>query len=556
MATRGGDVTADLQAILAEHCPDIADEVVAAYRVALAAAGDVVGGPGGGGASPAEGGTGAGGGADDGGTGPRWSTFTLGQIPGVEEVLTVAAAPLEAVAALLRVVAGLLDVLTAFLLEIPDPIRAMILAAYRILKEIVDDLLSSGAYVYSDVPGLTSWKSTLADLGQAVREPDSWKAGDAVAPAPTVGAFEGWASTFRRSFDDPGDGHRPIFSEGATVEAVFIMATAPKMVDIVPLLRMIATLLDDRKLIQALEAFPDADLPGFEDWLHPDPDDWRVRGRPTGPNWKSWKLRDVAPPDYPLRQLERVPELLLAILANIDSIVGLLKDLIKAIRSKIDVLLEIAEMLQRIIEMIKALGASGLHMLAVVTHDGVDGLVEAFLSATDRPGRRPDGTEVPGLVIGGACVLAGTSTGLYAAGPAMVWKLLGVDGPLDDARAALAADVQRHRDALEAAGKPALAAWDRMKEGAKTHAATFEAEIQRQDTQLEEALEDLAGLSISPADLMGAVRGARSEVMRQVEQLHGGGGPLDPLVLAELEAYRAARSRGRRSLAARERERP
>lgn len=540
MATRGGDVTADLQAILAEHCPDIADEVVAAYRVALAVAT--------GGAAPGEdGGDGAAGAGEEGG--PRWSRFTLGQIPGVDEVLTIAAAPLEAVAAVLKVVAGLLDVLTAFLLEIPDPIRAMILAAYQILKDLVDDLLSSGAYVYSDVPGVTSWKSTLADIGEAAKEPKEWKAGDPVAPPAVVGAFEGWASTFRRSFDDPGDGHRPIFSEGATVEAVFVMATAPAMVNLVPLMHMLGTLVDEKKLLDALKAFGEADFPGFEDWLHPDPDDWRVQGRPTGPNWKSWKLRDVAPPDYPLRQLERVPELLLAILANIDTIVGLLKDLIQAIRAKIDVLLEIAEMLQRIIEMIKSLSATGLHMLAVVTHDGVDGLVEAFLSAADRPGRDAEGKEVPGLVVGGACILAGTSTALYAAGPAMVWKLLGVDGPLDDARAALTDDVQRQRDALVAAGKPAVEAWDRMKEEAKQHTEEFDVEMDRQREELEQAVEDLEGISVSSDDVLDAFDSARSEVMRQVEQLHGGGGPLDPLVLAELEGYRAARGRGRRSLA-------
>lgn len=540
MATRGGDVTADLQAILAEHCPDIADEVVAAYRVARAVAT--------GGTVPGEGGAdGAGGAGEDGG--PRWSRFTLGQIPGVDEVLTIAAAPLEAVAAVLKVVAGLLDVLTAFLLEIPDPIRAMILAAYQILKDLVDDLLSSGAYVYSDVPGVTSWKATLADIGEAAAEPKEWKAGDPVAPPAVVGAFEGWASTFRRSFDDPGDGHRPIFSEGATVEAVFVMATAPAMVNLVPLMHMLGTLVDEKKLLDALKAFGEADFPGFEDWLHPDPDDWRVQGRPTGPNWKSWKLRDVAPPDYPLRQLERVPELLLAILANIDTIVGLLKDLIQAIRAKIDVLLEIAEMLQRIIEMIKALSATGLHMLAVVTHDGVDGLVEAFLSAADRPGRDAEGKEVPGLVVGGACILAGTSTALYAAGPAMVWKLLGVDGPLDDARAALADDVQRQRDALVAAGKPAVEAWDRMKEEAKQHTEEFDVEMDRQREELEQAVQDLEGISVSSDDVLDAFDSVRSEVMRQVEQLHGGGGPLDPLVLAELEGYRAARGRGRRSLA-------
>jgi hypothetical protein len=124
-----------------------------------------------------------------------------------------------------------------------------------------------------------------------------------------------------------------------------------------------------------------------------------------------------------------------------------------------------------------------------------------------------------------------------------------VDGPLDDARAALADDVARQRDALVAAGKPAVEAWDRMKEEATQHTDEFEAELQRQREERDEAIKDLDGISVSSDDVLDALDSARSEVMRQVEQLHGGGTPLDPLVLAELEGYRAARGRGRRSLA-------
>ena len=538
MGAYGGDVTADLRALLEVHCPDIVDEVMAAYEVARSAAQTL-----GDGEQAAD------------GTGPRWSRLTLGQIPGVQQMADAASVPIEAVASALKVIAGLLDVLTAFLLEIPDPIRAMILAAYEILKEVIDDLLSSGCYLYTDLPGVTSWKTTVEETAAAAAEPSSWKAGDYQAAPPMLGAFESWASTFRRSFDDPGDGDRPIFSEGATVEAVFVMATAPGMADIVPLLHGLGALLDEKALVKALEAFEHMDLPGFEDWLHPDPDDWRVRGRPTGPNWRSWKLRDIAPPDYPLRELERVPELLLAILSNIEGIVSLLKDLIKAIRAKIDVLLEIAETLQRVIEMIQALTATGLHVLVVVTHDGVEGLVDGFLEAADRPGTREDGEEVPGLVIGGTCLLAGTSTALYAAGPALVWKLLGVDGPLEDARAALGDDVQRYRDELEAAGKPAVEAWDRMKEEAAEHAGTYREETLDQFERMSEALITMGpALGRSPQEIEDALRGMRADVMAQVEREYNHGRPLDPLVMAELLATRAARGRGRRSLAARTRD--
>jgi hypothetical protein len=540
VVTHGGDVTADLRDILERHCPDIADEVVEAYRVARSAVDGIV---------LPDGGTVPGGVADGDPTGPRWSNFTLGQIPGVQEALTVATTPLEAVAAVLKVVAGILDAVAVFLLDLPDPIRAMLLAAYKILKAFVDDLLSTGAYVYSDVPGVTSWKATLEKLGAAAAAPASWKAGDTVAPRRAVGAFEAWAATFRASFDDPGDGNRPIFSDGATVEAVFVVATAPKMVDLVPLLNMLGTLVDDRKLRDAVKEFGTHDYPGFEKWLHPDPDDWRVRGHSTAPDWKSWKLRDIGPPDYPLRELERAPALLKTILANLDSVVGLLKNLVNVIRAKIQLLVEIADLLTRIVEMIKSLTATGLHVLAVATHDGVDGLVQGFLDAADRPGRNPDGTEVPGLCIGGVCLLAGTSTGLYAAGPGLIWQLFGVSGPLDDAKAALQADVRKARDQLAAAGRPVEQSWDRMKESMRTAGKTYQEEHDRISAEHDEALAGLRDLSVDGDDVLDALAGARHEVLRQVETLAGAGAPLDPLVLSELEAYRTARGRGHRSLA-------
>lgn len=530
MVTHGGDVTADLRLILERHCPDIAADVVEAYRVARSAVDGAAA------AAPQP-------------DAPRWSNFTLGQIPGVEEALTVATTPLEAVAAVLKVVAGLLDAVAVFLLDLPDPVRAMLMAAYKILKAFVDDLLSTGAYVYSDVPGVTSWKASAQKLGTAAAAPSTWKAGNTVAPRPVVGAFEAWAATFRASFDDPGDGNRPIFSDGATVEAVFVVATAPAMVDLVPLLNMLGTLVDDKKLRDAVKDFGTHDYPGFEKWLHPDPDDWRVRGHSTAPDWKSWKLRDIAPPDYPLRELERAPELLRTILANLDSVVGLVKNLINVIRAKIQVLVEIADLLQRIVEMIRSLTATGLHVLAVATHDGVEGLVQGFLSATDRPGRRPDGTEVPGLCIGGVCVLSGTSTGLYALGPGLIWQLFGVSGPLDEARAALENDVLKARDQLAAAGKPVEQAWDRMKQNLETATGTFDKEGDRIRREQEQALAGLSEISVDGDDVLDALAGARGEVMRQVETLAGAGAPLDPLVLAELEAYRTARGRGRRSLA-------
>lgn len=530
MASHGGAATADLRAILEAHCPEIVDEVMAAYAVARAVAHG----------EPLPPTASAG---DDGAL--RWSKLTLGDIPGVSQVADIVSAPLNAVAAVLRVVAGLLDVLSTFLLELPDPIRAMILAAYHILKDLIDDLLSTGAYLYTDVPGLTSWKTAVEDL----KDPETWKAGDAVAPAPIVGAFDGWAGNFRSSFDDPGDGHRPIFSEGATVEAVFIVAAAPGMPQLAPLLAILTELFDLGGIRKALDG---AELPGFDDWLDDDPDDWRVRGMPTGPNWRSWKVRDIAPPDYPLRELERIPELLKALLLNVDGIVALLKQLIGAIKAKVDLLLELAEMIQRIIEMIQALNASGLHVLVVVTHDGVDGLVQAFLEAEDRPGHDANGKEIPGLVVGGCCLLAGTSTTL-AVGQALLWQLLGVDGAFDEAYAALKEDVAEHVDTFEAQGERLDESYDRMVEGVEEVTATAQEDLAAQTAALQQALEEIGpAIGMTPEGIAAALQDFRDELLQQVEQTHAAGAvTLSPLVAAEVEASRAARQRGRRSLALR-----
>ncbi|MFV0524142.1 MAG: hypothetical protein ACK5RL_06560 [Acidimicrobiales bacterium] len=537
MASHGGGASADLRAILEAHCPDIADDVLAAYEVARSLA-DGTPRP------PSTSST-----TDQAGQ-LRWARLTLGQIAGLDQVLDLAAAPLEAVAAVLEVVAGLLDVLTAFLLELPDPIRAMILAAHQILKDLIDDLLSSGLYLYADVPGLTSWRKTIADAG----DPESWKAGDPVAPPTFVGAFDGWADTFRQSFDDPGDQNRPIFSEGATVEAAFILATAPGMPEITPTLRILSALVDLGGIRQALDG---ADLPGFGDLGLDDPDDWRVRGTPTGPNWKAWRIADIAPPDYPLRELERIPAVLKALLLNVDGVIALLKDLIAAVRAKIDVLLELVEMIQRIIEMIKALSGAGLHVLVVTTYDGVDGLVEAFLAAGNRPGHDEDGVELPGLVIGGCCMLSGTATAVEV-GASHVWEFLGLHGAFDEARAALQADIDGHAETFAAQGGELVAAYRTMKEQARETVEDYEADRIELEAALQEAREELAAASGLPLSSIGAaLEDFRDDLYQQLEESGGVTRmAVDPLVAAEIEGARAARQRGRRSLANRATEGP
>ena len=84
----------------------------------------------------------------------------------------------------------------------------------------------------------------------------------------------------------------------------------------------------------------------FPEWPD-DPDRSRLGGRSVHPDWESWRLRDIEP----LQQLEKIPELLKALLLNGDSIVDLLKKLIAAVQDKIQVLQQIIELLQQIIDL-------------------------------------------------------------------------------------------------------------------------------------------------------------------------------------------------------------
>src|SRR5829696_6424289 len=135
MSTRTGDATADLLELLKAHCPDVAEETLARLASAAVAVG------------------GAAGGADPGGPPPlHWSQLTLGELPGLQQVVSAAQTPVQVVSAVLEFVAGVLDVVSTLLISLPDPIRALILAAIELLTTIIEDLLNSGAYVYVDAP--------------------------------------------------------------------------------------------------------------------------------------------------------------------------------------------------------------------------------------------------------------------------------------------------------------------------------------------------------------------------------------------------------------------
>lgn len=539
MPTVGGPgPTDDLLEALRACCPDVADEAYAAVTEMLRAMGEDVDGAAGDGDGGAD--------ADA----LRWHSLTLGDIPGLKEVLGVIAAPAQAIAALLEVIAGILDILSSLLMDLLDPFRALILAAYELLKSIIEDLLGSGAYLYYDVVGTDIPKLTRppVDLGSDA-EP-FFPGGPPLPVPPGRNGFDAWADRFQASFDDPGDARRPTFSDGAPVEALFIVGTAPDVQGLSSILPLLEQLFDAKGFGKIWEAFAET-FPTLPE----DPTRTRARGTSVAPDWMAWRLADIAPPSYPLRQLLWIPWLLKALLLNADSIVGLLKKLAAAIKDKAELLRRLVDILQGLIDALMALQATGLHVLAVATDEGVEGLTTAFREAQDRPNTDPQGRGRDADVVAGVCLLQGTSNVLP------VWGLLGQQRSFAQAYSGLV-------DQMTGLGEEAVQAWDdtaAMAVGAWSGvpgaaAGTPQAQgVLGLGEGLVTELKRIAGedlgpllevLGVSEEELDAWAGTDQARVAAVVDDARARGATLDPRVLAHLEASRRARSRGNRSLAA------
>jgi hypothetical protein len=404
VATATADAIADLQLLLRQCCAELETAPAAVVRGALegdraeSSPGPTLFSPG----TPTT--------TDesvlDGSAGPRWRPLLVGLPPGVEQLVGIIKPPLDVIVTLLRVVAALLDVLKALLLGLPDPFLALIEAAYQALKAIIDDLLAAGVYLYFDAPGLSSPEISLAEVGLAPDLPTAFELGRAaeVGPAVTPDGFDRWATRFGASFDDPGDADRPILSDGASVEAVFIVGAAPTLDALTRFAYLLGTLFN----LDAFKRAVDRYAPGTDD-----PAMDRIRGRSVAPDWTSATLVDLFPP---LEALGRIPELLRGLLLKVEGVIGMLAELASAIQAKVQALLEMAEMVQAIIDLLAALSGAGLYTLPVATNEGIRGLTTAFREAADRP---------PGGYLAGVCMLA---AGPGLADATVLWEMIAGGG--------------------------------------------------------------------------------------------------------------------------------
>lgn len=400
MANAPADI-AELQRALEVCCAELAEALAEEGVVPV---GEGEGGAGGEGALGADGEPGAGD-----GLGPRWRPLVLAPLPGLDLLLSTIRPPLNVVIALLKVIAALLEALAAIMVGIADPLRALLAAVIALVRDIINDLLNTGVYMYADAPGITPTESSIEETGLFVDPEQDWIAGRKLQPPPvSPDSFQRWASRFTRSFDDPGDANRPIVTEGAPIQAVFLVVAAPSLQALRQLIYLIGKLLNIDQFKAALEKYRRAS---------PDPRKTRLQEvSSVPPDWQAKRLVDLLPD---LKDLAALPGMLLGLLASVDKIVGLIKDLAAAMQDKAQVLLDLADAIQGVLDLLEALKSSGIYALPVATTGGVDGLRDAFLRAADRP---------PGGYVGGVCFLA---SGPNLAKATLLWQLLGLSTAMD-----------------------------------------------------------------------------------------------------------------------------
>lgn len=383
MANVPADI-AELQRALEVCCQELADAVAAEEALAATTGGDVD-------------------------ASLRWRPLVLAPIPGLDLLVNTIKPPLQIIVALLKVIAALLEALAAILIGILDPLRLIILAVVGLVRDIINDLLNTGVYMYVDAPGITPTESSIRETGLFVAPEKDWVAGRKLAPPPVVpDGFERWAKRFTASFDDPGDLDRPVVTDGAPVQAVFLVMAAPSLGALRQLMYLIGKLLNVDQFKAAYEKYqtPTAD-PRMARLQ-------QMKGVP--PDWRSFRLVDLIPP---LKELAKLPDALLGMLTSVDAIVGLIRNLALAMQDKAQVLLQLAEAIQAIIDLLDALKSTGIYALPVATTGGVNGLRDAFLHAVDRP---------PGGYVGGVCLLA---SGPNLAKAALLWQMLGMSTAMD-----------------------------------------------------------------------------------------------------------------------------
>ncbi|KAB2910284.1 MAG: hypothetical protein F9K40_02955 [Kofleriaceae bacterium] len=461
----------------------------------------------------------------------RWRPLALVPLPGLDQLISIVSPPIKVIIALLNLVKALLEALAAILVGLLDPFKALIEAAIALLADIINDLLNTGAYMYLDAPGITPTEVTLAETGIVLDPVADWTAGTKLeAPPATPDAFSRWGARFAASFDDPGDPARPVVTEGAPIQAVFIVMAAPSLDALRQLLYLIGKLLNIDQFKVAFEKYQAG---------NPDPRKTRAQEmKGVAPDWKSVKLVDLIPP---LKALEPLPEKLRGLLTAVDNIAGLIRNLAAAIMDKAQVLGKLAEALQAILDLLAALKSSGMYILPVATKRGVAGLKQAFVTAADRP---------PGGYIGGVCFMA---SGPNLAKAAMLWELLGASTAMDLLEGEITLDEAAARAEAGVLGQAAGVLeqnWDKVSDAGEKFGTTVKAESQAFITALEHAPESFyQSLGHSREQILEALARSPAEAVALLESARENFAYDDQAIQDGIDQVKQAQRHGMRSLA-------
>lgn len=296
-----------------------------------------------------------------------WQQFSLDSLfpTEVSEAVSLLGDVSGQVAVAAETAATAVEALAAILVDVADPLDSVVGELVETLRNAVGDTLSTGVYFYWDVEG--------------------WPFG------PSQGLI-GWIARWERSFDDPGDENRPVFSNDAEVGAVLLIGGADSLGDLMELLKALGELLGIQSFIDAWKRF-EAGLTSndaLEDL---------TRGVPLAPDWYSVELGEVVPP---LNQVARIVNEAIDALARAGGAADLLRDLAAALREKVEALLALSARLQTLIDQLAAiLEIGGLYALPIESAAGVEGIKAAVATAGNKPPFRAD------AYIAGVCLLAG-----------------------------------------------------------------------------------------------------------------------------------------------------
>lgn len=298
---------------------------------------------------------------------PTWQQYPLSAL-GPEAVADAVSALDGAsgqVAGALETAATAVETLATLVVDVADPLDAVIQQLVQTLRNAVGDVLNTGVYFYWDVEG--------------------WPFGNPQG-------LGSWSARWARSFDDPGDENRPVFSPDSQVGALLLVGGADSLGDLMELLKTIGELFGIKPFVDAWKRF-EAGLAGR------DPLEDLLRGVPLAPDWSSVELGEVVPP---LNRVARTVNEAIDALARAGGAATLLRDLAAALREKAEALRALSARLQDLIEQLeRILEYAGLYALPIESAAGVDGVRAAMLAATNPPLFRAD------AYIAGVCLLAG-----------------------------------------------------------------------------------------------------------------------------------------------------